>query len=48
MREGLPLPYRGQDIPSLPSDKDLSEVPEGPCRCVIDQCGIIQAQDTNA
>lgn len=29
---GLPLPYRGQEIPVLPSDEELIQYPEGACR----------------
>eukprot|EP00879_Flechtneria_rotunda_P004803 GHRR01005075.1.p1 GENE.GHRR01005075.1~~GHRR01005075.1.p1 ORF type:complete len:775 (+),score=250.97 GHRR01005075.1:386-2710(+) len=29
---GLPLPYRGQEAPQLPSQKILDALPEGPCR----------------
>jgi hypothetical protein len=32
VREGLALPYRGQEIPTLPSAQDMQSVPEGPCR----------------
>lgn len=31
-REGIPLPYRGQPAPKLPSDETLSTMPPGPCR----------------
>lgn len=29
---GLPLPYRGQEPPRLPSDDFLNALPDGPCR----------------
>lgn len=29
---GLPLPYRGQEPPSLPDGSDLEQLPVGPCR----------------
>lgn len=28
----LPLPYRGQDAPQLPSQEVLEALPEGPCK----------------
>jgi hypothetical protein len=30
--EGLPLPYRGQEAPTLPPDSELAALPEGPVR----------------
>jgi hypothetical protein len=32
VKEGLPLPYRGQDVKVLPSREELEAVPEGPSR----------------
>ena len=31
---GLPLPYRSQPTPTLPSAAELAALPEGPCRLV--------------
>ena len=31
-QHGIPLPYRGQQIPVLPTTEDLIKYPEGPCR----------------
>lgn len=33
-QEGLPLPYRGQAPPVLPSDEEMAAVPEGLCRAI--------------
>ncbi|GAX76950.1 hypothetical protein CEUSTIGMA_g4397.t1 [Chlamydomonas eustigma] len=35
VKEGLPLPYRGQDVKVLPSREDLEAVPEGHCRAYM-------------
>jgi exoribonuclease-2 len=32
---GVPLPYRGQNPPVLPSEEELAGVPEGPCRMAL-------------
>lgn len=33
--KGVPLPYRSQPDPVLPSDEELEAVPPGPCRMVL-------------
>jgi exoribonuclease-2 len=32
---GVPLPYRGQPQPALPSAEEVAAVPEGPCRMAL-------------
>lgn len=32
MEASLPLPYRGQETPTLPAASILDALPEGPCR----------------
>ncbi len=37
--QGIPLPFRGQDPPTLPPDEELINLPAGPVRyCAIRQC----------
>eukprot|EP00899_Mesostigma_viride_P011509 jgi/Mesvir1/20359/Mv19942-RA.3 len=43
---GIPMPYRYQMAPQLPSEEELASVPEGPCRAVMLRRCMVRS-DTN-
>lgn len=45
---GLPLPYRGQVAPSLPSEKELEGLPSGPCRHVLLRSKMVRGNITTS
>ena len=47
-KHNIALPYRGQVAPSMPSEKELSALPHGPCRHVLLRSRMVRGNSTTS